>query len=418
VEDIQAFEPIFVARQPVFTRKMDLWGHELLFRHCLETNLAEISDPDQATAKVIVDGFALAQTELTLGRRAMVNFPHNLLLEGAAHLLPPDQVVVEVLESVPPDKDVLEACAELKKAGYTLAVDDFTGRMGPRYMSLLKMMDIVKVDMLQTPKDLLPVLTRGLKKMNLKLLAEKVEDQQMFEQAEELGFDLFQGFFFSKPVIVSGRKLSSSKVAKLRILEELGQEDVDLIKLSSILRTDVSLSYRLLRYINSPGVGLITSVESIERAVALLGIQNLRRWLRVTIMSDFDRTGRGSALVSLSAQRGMYLQLLAKSQNSSKEDPDGLFLLGFFSLLEALLEQPMEDVLENLPLVPWVKNALVDQGAPQAKWLRLVEAQERANWPLVGENLKQLGLDPVVSSKLYFKARRWADTVLHVTASE
>ncbi|NCC26517.1 MAG: HDOD domain-containing protein, partial [Deltaproteobacteria bacterium] len=175
----------------------------------------------------------------------------------------------------------------------------------------------------------------------------------------------------------------------------------------------VSLSYRLLRYINSPGFGLGVKVESIRRAVAMMGSRALRRWLRVTIMSDLDQSGRGYALVSLSAQRAMYLQALGRCATTEcRDDPDGLFLLGFFSLLGALLDQSMEELIDHLPLDSWLKTALIDPSAPEAAWLRLVEAQERGDWERVAEYLDRLGLDPVHSAEQYYQARIWADSVL------
>jgi len=403
------WEPIFVARQPIFDREQDIWGYELLFRHSQEMNTANIVDGELATQKVIADGFALAKFGLPENVKCLINFPKKLLIEDFAFALPPETSVIEILETVKPEPEIIAACKRLKQAGYLLALDDFVGQ--PGYEPLLMLADVVKVDVMQLTRAQFEELAARLKKYSCLMLAEKVEDGRMFKLAKRLNFDLFQGFFFSRPEVLAGKKLSVEELTKLRLLKELSRDDFEFSEMAEIVQRDVSLTYRLLKYINSAAFGLSNKIESITRAMTLLGKKRLLKWLRVVILSEMSSGPSGREVVLLSAQRGRFLQLLAL-KGQSKLEPEAMFLLGFLSLLDVLLKQPMTELVQELPLDEEIKKGLIDEEHPCHRWLDLARAQEKGDWPKVAELIEVLRLDPSETAICFTKASLWAHEIL------
>lgn len=408
-ETAPLYEKIFVARQPVFTSDMKIWGYELLFRHGEKAQAAMVTDGDQATAQVIADGYAIASAGLRAEAKALINFPRNLLVNLAPYVLPADRCVVEILETVQPEKDVLAACKELKSQGYVLALDDFVGQ--PGFEPLLEIADLVKVDILHKRPAEVAGIARNLARYGVVLLAEKVENQDMFKVCQRLGFTYFQGFFFSKPEIVPGRKLASGETTKIKLLKELASPDTNIDRLEQIIQTDLSISYRLLRYINSAKFGLRTPVESIRRAVSMLGLQNLRQWLQVIVLSDISTTDRAHELVRLSAQRGRFLQLLAE-EHSAPFEPDSMFLLGFFSLLDAILDQQMGQVLEEISLDPMLRSVLSKAGNADSEWIILLEKLDRGDWSGLEAGASHLGLPFDLVDKAVMESSIWTHEIM------
>jgi EAL and modified HD-GYP domain-containing signal transduction protein len=406
------YETIFVARQPIFTVDQRIWGYELLFRSKTDLGAAAITDADQATLQVIADGFALATESVPAEARILINFPQNLLVGDAPYVLPAQRAIVEILETVVPEPQVLAACQRLREAGYTLALDDFVGE--PGFEPLCALADIVKVDILhQTPEKVMAVV-KGLRPYRATLLAEKVETREMFEICKRLGFQYFQGYFFRKPELVEGRKLSASQANRIRLLHELGQ-GADMEQLVRILEADVSLSYRLLRYINSVRFALVKKVDSIQRAASMLGRKNLQHWLQVTLLADMNAAPRAQELVRLSVVRARFFQLLAEA-GKTPLDADAMFLLGFFSLLDGILDQPMEAILKEIPIDPKVASILVDPNHPQALWLALARDIDRCYWNEVRQRCQDLGLTPGQVGTAYHEASRWTDAMLGTDA--
>ncbi|GAB6111323.1 EAL and HDOD domain-containing protein [Desulfomicrobium salsuginis] len=405
----QLYDKICVARHPIFTADMQVWGYELLFRHEEDIQSAVFTDGDQATSQIIADGFSLAAPGLRQGSKALINFPRNVLVGAAPYVLPPERCVVEILESVRPEPEVIQACHELKKRGYVLALDDYEG--APGLEPLCELVDIIKVDILhKTPKEVRSIVD-GVSGYKAALLAEKVETHDIFKVCKNLGFTYFQGFFFNRPEIIPGRKLSASQVTKLKLLKELGALDTNPDRLVQIIQTDLSISYRLLKYINSAFFGLQVEVTSIPRAVAMLGCQNMRQWLQVVILSDMNTTDKAQELVRISVQRARFLQLLAM-RHPTPFDQDSMFLMGFFSLLDAILDQSMSTVLEEIPLDPALKKALVDPTSPDSAWIGLLDEIDRCNWARLNGKAAQMGLSMALISRLSAEASAWANEVL------
>lgn len=405
----QFYDSIFVARQPIFTAKMQVWGYELLFRHGGSAREAVIVDGDQATTQVIADGFGLAVQGMRKGTKALINFPRNVLIGAAPYVLPPERCVVEILETVLPEPEVLHACQELKNKGYLLALDDFVG--DPGFEPLCELADIVKVDILHKTPVQVAEIVKGLARYKTVLLAEKVENQQMFTVCKKLGFTFFQGYFFSRPEIIPGRKLSSSQASKIKLLKELSDTEAELSHLVGVIQTDLSISYRLLRYINSARFGLRGKIESIQRAASMLGRQNLRQWLQIVILSDVNATDKAQELVRISVQRGHFLQLLA-AVHPTPFDQDGMFLFGLFSVLDAILDQRMVQILEEIPLDTAIKSALINADDSNAVWLGLLDAIDRCNWAELGVRSAALGIPLAQVDNLIAEAFVWADEVM------
>ncbi|MBU4525424.1 MAG: HDOD domain-containing protein [Desulfomicrobium sp.] len=405
----QLYDKFFVARQPIFTAQMRLWGYELLFRHGEDIEEAVFADGDQATTQLIADGYNLAVRGMRQGAKVLVNFPRRMLVGEAPYVLPADQCVVEILETVTPEPEVIDACLELKKRGYALALDDFEG--GPGFEALCELVDIIKVDVLGKTPEQVRAITRDVKKFNATLLAEKVENYDVFKVCSNLGFTYFQGFFFNRPEIIPGRKLSASQVNKFKLLRELSAPEVDSSRLVEIIQTDLSISYRLLKYINSAFFGLQIRITSIPRAVSMLGCRNLRQWLQVVILSDVNTEDKAQELVRLSVQRARFLQLLA-ARHPVPFDQDGMFLLGFFSLLDAILDQSMGLVLEGIPLDPAIKRALVDQDDPNAVWIDLLDELDRCNWSRLTRKSEQIGVPITLVNRLAAESSIWATWVM------
>jgi EAL and modified HD-GYP domain-containing signal transduction protein len=405
----QLYDKICVARHPIFTVDMQVWGYELLFRNEEDMQTAVFADGDQATSQIIADGFSLAAPGLRKGSKALINFPRNVLVGAAPYVLPPERCVVEILESVRPEPEVIQACHELKKRGYVLALDDYEG--AEDLAPLCELVDIIKVDILHKTPGQVRDIVRSVSKYKAVLLAEKVETHDIFKVCRNLGFTYFQGFFFNRPEVIPGRKLSASEVTKLKLLKELGALDTSPDRLVEIIQTDLSISYRLLKYINSAFFGLQVEVTSIPRAVAMLGCQNMRQWLQVVILSDMNTTDKAQELVRISVQRARFLQILAM-RHPTPFDQDSMFLLGFFSLLDAILDQSMSTVLEEIPLDPELKQALVDPDSRDAGWIGLLDEIDRCNWTRLNAKAAEMGLSMALVSRLSAEATTWANGVL------
>lgn len=405
-----AYESIFVARQPIFRTDLTVWGHELLFRSS-DQESAIITDAAQATSSVIADGFSLASEGLPRTTRILINFPEKLLLSDIAFALPPDVCMIEVLENVPPTPAVLKALTRLKDAGYGIALDDFVGQ--PELLPFLEYADIVKIDILGMEGDLskTDAVLDMLPDRGPLLLAEKVEDSNLLAPLGELGFSLFQGFFFSRPVIIPGRKLSSNEMTRLQLLEELGRSDFHLRRLTEILKADPNLSYRLFRYINSVSLGLRYKVTSLDRAVAFLGERQIRQWLHTAILADLNPAPKAGELASMSVQRAKFLESLCNTDALKSCQPDAMFTIGLFSLLDAMLDVKMDDILTTLPLDDEIADALTGRN-PLHSLLGLASSYEKGLWRDTAEILRLLNLDMRQGDLLYARARHWAQKAL------
>jgi len=409
---MNASEPnIFVARQPIFKRNKEVFAYELLFRSGLTNYFDPLQNGEEATSKVITNSFLLIGiATITEGKKAFINFSEEMLLKGYPSLFPKEIAVVEVLETVGATPEVVQACATLVEAGYVLALDDFLYE--DRFLPLIKMARIIKFDIRQMSFAELERQAKVVSRYNVKLLAEKIETFEEFESIKKLGFDLFQGYFFSRPQIVEGRDIPGSKLHYLQVLKVIQDEDYDFAELAKFVSRDVSLAYKLLKYANSAYFARRQKVESIEMAVAMLGQNTLRKWLSLMMLS-YLADDKPSELLRLSAFRGTFCELIADQLLGRRKEAGMFHTAGMFSLLPAMLDKAMEDILPELALPDEIQEALLTEVAtPLSRTLALVTAYERGDWEKTISLAKKLNLNHDSLPLLYEQALEIAQVQL------
>jgi EAL and modified HD-GYP domain-containing signal transduction protein len=349
-------QDIFIGRQAIFDRNNNVTSYELLFR---SADNKFLDDGDCMTAKVLVGALMDIGLDTLAGNKPVnINASESFLLSGMIDLLPADRVGIEVLESVPVTVEVINACKALKAKGYKIILDDVI--YAPHLDPLLELADVIKVD-LPFVKDL-DADVKILRKFNATLLAEKVETLADYEKAYALGFEYFQGYYFCKPDIINSKTMADSKIAILQALQQVMTATV-VADIQKVVKQDMSLSYRLLKYINSASFGLRSEVESIERALVLLGLNNTRRWLSLLSLASLSE-GKPSELIRTALYRGYLLESIAKFLNTDESEDD--FLLGMFSVLDALLDKPMSEAISEIALPNTVRDALLSDDAPMS----------------------------------------------------
>lgn len=411
-QDVTATKAIFVARQPIFDTSEKVWAYELLFRSSAQAKTADVAEDDLATASVIADGFSLAFSGMDKSKKAFINFPQRLLLDDTVYALPSEICVIEVLETITPGPEMVAALRNIKARGYTLALDDYVGQ--PGFEEIVALADIVKVDLLGMSQERMRQVAFGLLRYGCRLLAEKVEDKPTYELAKMLGFSLFQGFYFSRPETMTGKKVPTPVLAKMRLLRALSGDDYDVRELTRIISSDPSVSYRLLNFINSAAFSLRDKIHSIQQALTLLGRLQIKQWFLAVIISDFDSTAKVQEAAYISLQRALYLESLGKLMRGRAFPPETLFLLGLFSRLDVLLSQPMDKLLQNIPLDKDVEDALLSKPSPYWAWLSLVEDIELGNWDDVFSFLDSRRLDREASAASYTKAIKLTQELLRL----
>lgn len=398
---------IFVARQPIFTPEKKVFAYELLFRSGLSSVLG-IQDGDQATSSVLANSFLLIGMEnLTRGKQAFVNFTRNLLIRGAATSFSRNIMAVEILEDVNLDQELLDACRQLRRQGYLIALDDFVYR--PELAPLLEIADIIKVDFLSTPRDECERLVKLLSNGHIRFLAEKVETAEDFQMALDYGYSLIQGYFFARPDVVQGKDIPSFKLNTLNAIYEIHQPQINLNNLEQIISMDISLSFKLLRLLNSAHFGLPSRVGSIRQALIMLGNSGIRKWaslLALTTLGDEQPT----ELTILSAVRARFCELLA-DRTHLREHKSDVYLMGLFSLVDIFMDQPMNTILSGLPVSEAVKDALLEKPGQITDLFQLVLAYEAADWKRISELSEQFSLTTAAVCECYLDALEWSNRV-------
>ncbi|SFM59136.1 EAL and HDOD domain-containing protein [Thermodesulforhabdus norvegica] len=401
----------FVARQPIFDRNKNLWGYEILYRPASDASEANIANPEEASYTVLHNLLMVLDfAEFVDGTRGFINFPKGLILEGIPAALPTENTIIEILEDTEPGPEVLEACKRLKDRGYSIALDDFTLR-NSKQLPFLEFADIIKVDCLASPVEEWGEIARTYGRSGKLLLAEKIETHEAFKQALELGFHLFQGFFFSRPVTVLRKDIPSAVMSRMKIMAELAStREMNPEDFEKLLKQDPGLTYKLLRYINSPAVGMRTRVTNIRRAVILLGEKEVRRWLFIVIYGQLFGTANPYRLFEHSLQRARYMELLAG--DTSKVKPEEAFLTGLISTLDAVLECPMEEILKKLPVATSIREALLQFKGPAGTLYRLVLSHEQDSLEEVVNLSRLFGLPISRLTELYLESLRWVQQIL------
>jgi len=394
----------FIALQPIFDRDEHVYGYEFLFRSSSEACTAD-ADRNSASTSTIDLSLLLGAQSLTGGDRAFVNCTREVLLNGAATLLPKDQVVLEVLEGIDSDDEVVSALIKLRGAGYVIALDDlvsFSDRA-----ALVELADIVKVDVLAcTPEDQRKIAQRTLSQGALPL-AEKVETRAQYDSVRELGFELFQGYYFCKPSTISTRDIPCIQLNYLHLLRIVTQPKFDLFKVEEAIRREPALCYRLLRYLNSAAFGLFP-ISSIRYALTLLGQDEIRKW--ISVVAAVGMAGpREAELIRLALMRARFCELMHQQANASASD---LFLVGLFSLFDAILDRPISFVIEQVPIPSRCKTALSGGTNSLGETLALAIVCERGEWNLLSSRCKALGCSEVQVLQRMLAAQGWVHELL------
>jgi EAL and modified HD-GYP domain-containing signal transduction protein len=389
-------EEVFVARQPIFDQRLNVTGYELLFR-AGDIPDALVADPEAATANVVLNSFTEIGLERIVGARtAWINVSREFVLRGFAHSLPPGLVLLELLENQLVDDRLIAAIGELKQQGHRLALDDFV--YSPSVEPLLALADVVKLDLLAMGRESLSREVVRLKRYGITLLAEKLETHGDYAYCANAGCDLFQGYFFCRPELVRGRRVDANRLSLLELLTALQDPAVELAGLERTIALDLGLSYRLLRYINSAFFGLRQEVRSIGQALALLGVANLKHWAALSIFASID--GKPAELTVTALVRARFCELA--SEHLSGANRSELFTLGLFSVVDALMDLPLEEVLDKMPFPPDMREALSTHGGEKGQLLECVTALEAGEFEHARTILPNAGA-------LYLSSLTWAN---------
>lgn len=390
---------ILIARQPIYDRNLAVAGYEILYRNQRE-DVADFTDGDQATMNVLANAFLEIGLDDLIGPRpAFINCSRDFLTEENPLHLPVGRVVLKVVEDIKPDPEVLQGIRNLRARGYGIALDNF--RLEPEMEPLLEVADYVKFDVVGTHRARILEDVKTLHRRGIALVAERVETPEDFELCRELGFELFQGYFLCKPRVIRRERAPANQLAVMELIAALQDSDTDARELERIISIDVTLSYRLLRYVNSAFFGLRKKIDSIQRAVVLLGFDNIRTWATVIALSGIE--GKPSELIHISLLRARFCELLAEHVDPPQRD--AAFTVGLFSVLDALLDLPMPEALDPLPLAPAVEGALIDQRGPLGQILACVYAYQRGRWARV-DNFPHLS---AALGGAYLEALAWSD---------
>jgi c-di-GMP-related signal transduction protein len=392
----------YVARQPIFDRDEKVFGYELLFRDGLETAFS--GDGDEASRATLDRSLLMGLDVLCDGRRAFVNCTRDTLIKGLVTLLPSTLTVVEVLENVPADPDVVAACRHLKEAGYLIALDDYVAN-DPRG-ALAEIADIIKVEMQLTTEQERTAMIKQFGS-RCRMLAEKIETHTDFVRAREQGFVYFQGYFFRRPETLNTRDMPANSMHYVQMLQEVSRPELNLPGLERLIKVEASVCYRLLRYLNSPMFGLKNEVHSVRHALSMLGDREARRWVRLVAAVGAGQQ-KTSDLVLSALVRGRFAETLGPRVEHGESD---LFLLGLLSLIDAMLEMPMEDVLEKIPLDRETKAVLLGQPSVLRPVYQLMLAHESGEWKAAAELSQGMRLDPEEVASDYWRAQQWAREV-------
>jgi EAL and modified HD-GYP domain-containing signal transduction protein len=406
---------ISIGRQPVFDAQRKLWGYSLF---CVGQDGPLLSMPPEAggvALGVASSAYMGLQQIVTRGKKALVSFSESSILKQLPYALPAELTVIQVGADLFGKPSMHEALKQLKADGYGLAVLGFDP--SEAFKPLYAMADVIGLDIQGLTRPVLAELAGRVRAYPAELLAVQVQDGAQFIMCRDLEFTLFHGAFFKRPDTIKMRQLTSNEVARFNLLHMLEQEAPDFQRLAEIIQSDVSISFRLLAYLNSAAFGLRQKIESIHQAISLLGWRKIKNWLRVVLLNDMSQRAEAPELMAVAVQRGKFLEQIARDHDFWGFDPEILHLLGVFSLLDSMLGMPMEDIVTYLPLEGKLKAALCRE--PNNEYLPLLElAQhyEEARWEEGRQMVQRLNLDDAKVRAAFQASVDWADEMASLHA--
>lgn len=391
---------VFVGRQPIFDRQLNVIAYELLYRSS-EVNQAGAIEPYQATARVILNTVVEIGLDTLVGsKRAFINVTRGFLLSGHVAMFPADRIGVEVEQGMAVDAEVLEVLRVLSSLGYTIALDGLIYHDSLR--PLVTLADTVKLDVCAMDRPTLEKQVAFLRQFEIALLAKKVATQEVLRYCMDLGFDYVQGYFLCQPEVVQGKQMPTSRLSLLRVLAELQHPEVDFEKVEAVISQDVSLSYRMLRMVNSAYYATQREIDTIGRALRFLGTNTITGLTSLLLLANID--DKPHELLRTAMVRAKMCEQL-----SNAPDKDTFFLVGLLSVLDALMGCPMHELLQALPLTEDVTRALLSHEGVLGATLRCILAYERGNW----HEAMSFGLDRESMVDAYLTAIAWADEMSH-----
>ncbi|MGG0716886.1 HDOD domain-containing protein [Robertmurraya massiliosenegalensis] len=405
---------VFVAKQPILNRERENIAFELFYRSGLENSFPNI-DGDQATADVIINSFLnIGIEELCSGKPCFIIFTKKLLLLGLPTYFTPQEIVVEFSESIYATKEILSICHDLKNLGYQIALDDVVLKNGNLYSEeLIQYVDIIKVDFLVTSKNTRRRIEERANERGIKLLAEKIETEEAFKEAKKYGYELFQGYFFAEPSIVSTYDIPIYFFAYYDHLHEIIMNETSIDVISDFIEKDLSLSYKLLKLVNSQYRLTKHKIYSVKQAVILLGIMEIKKWLYVLSVRerDMSKSEYAKEVVHLSLTRAKMCESIERLKRNRKA-PSTYFTLGLFSLMDKLAGVPMEKMVQDLPLHDDLCDALSGVQNPLKDVLDLVMAVEKAHWVRISEKCRDLRIEEKELFKIYAESLTWSNHIM------
>ncbi|BCS55361.1 EAL and HDOD domain-containing protein [Geobacter sp. SVR] len=390
-----------LGRQPILNRGEELIGYELLFRST-DSGVAEATNATYATASVITNALTSFGIEEILGpHKGFINLDLELLMHDSLNILPKNQVVIELLETMQITPALVEHCRSLKQDGFTLALDDH--EYSPLYHELYEIVDIVKVDLTQSPLEDLEEMVRQLRTYELQLLAEKVETQEEFNRCLELGFDLFQGYYFAKPSVLKKRRMEHSGHTLLKLMRLL-EDDAEVARIEETFREDPGLTCKLLFLVNSVSIGLRCKIDTIRHAIMFLGRQQIKRWIQMALFADSDQYGAENPLMEMAAVRASFMENMSSCHRTLKteeESPEKAFMTGILSVLQKVYDISIDDVIQKLNLSEDISEALAERKGELGNLLHMAELLEQADFRHLVSHLNELdiGFDEVLMSQ-------------------
>lgn len=404
----------YAARQPILDQDKKLFAYELLFRDGVSNVFPDI-DEDEATSRIIEGSqVSFGLEDFTDNKPAFINFTLETILKNYPTMMAPESIVVEILETVQPGKKLLAAVKELKELGYTIALDDYEHK--PVWKHFFPFIDIIKFDLRAMDLEEIATILIELKPYHhIDMLAEKVETLAEFEQCKKLGFKYFQGYFFSKPELVKAKNLSPAQLTLAELLYETSNADLNLPKITQIFERDINLSYKLLRYSNSAAFKRRAEISTIKQALVVLGQHELKKFLSLLFTAQVNDS-KPEELLKMAMVRARFGELLAGDTNNI--DSGMAFLTGMMSLIDAILDESIEKIMEQLPLATQIKEALIKGEGLLAEILKLTVAFEKGDWQQESELESTLNLTGKQIASKYAEAISWADEQLSVIASQ
>lgn len=397
---------IFIARQPIFDRRLAVYGYELLYR-CDTRNVFTGIDDDQATAELIYNSIlVMGLNDLTDGARAFINFSKDLICSEVPYLLPAGSVVIEVLERDEATQETIDACKKLRAQGYIIALDDFI--FDTNNSPLIEQSDIIKIEFPSVSTDVQRQLIHKYSP-KIKFLAEKVETREEYAVAAGLGYDFYQGYFFSKPAIIQSKEISSIDSNLYRVIEELNKPEPSFRAISEIIERDLGLSFKLLKLVNSVYYGARSQIKTIPHALAFIGTKELYHWFSLMMLKDIQNV-ENEEIIKLSLIRGKLMELLA-CELRDQENKTSYFFTGMFSFIDTLLNKPMKQIVIDFPFSDAVKQALLGADNEYRRLLECVIASESPDWksPESQYPINKIGISRFM--ELYLSSLRWAKMI-------